>query len=166
MSRLAILICSLLIFAISLAGQTVSVYQTTQDLSQKLDPKPALTFGASGTGTRTITIDDARTYQCISGFGASFTDSSAWLIYTKLTEAQRNSIMEQMFSRTNGIGLNWIRQPMGASDLALNFYSYDDMPAGQSDPTLANFSIDHDREYIIPVPASSSWRTRGARPRG
>jgi glucosylceramidase len=151
MSRLAILICSILIFAINLAGQTVSVYQTTQDLSQKLEAKPALTFGASGTGTRTITIDDARTYQRISGFGASFTDSSAWLIYTKLTEAQRNSIMEQMFSRTNGIGLNWIRQPMGASDLALDFYSYDDMPAGQSDPTLANFSIDHDRAYIIPV---------------
>jgi O-glycosyl hydrolase len=41
---------------------------------------------------------------------------------------------------------------MGASDFAVNGnYSYDDMPAGQTDPTLANFSIDHDRSYIIPL---------------
>lgn len=40
---------------------------------------------------------------------------------------------------------------MGASDFARYSYTYDDMPNGQVDPTLENFSIDHDRAYIIPV---------------
>ncbi len=145
-------LCFLVISLLSLGfGQTVSVYQTTPDLSQRLQVKTALTFSDSGTGSQTITIDDTQTYQTIDGFGASFTDSSAWLVYTKLTSTQRADVMQKLFSRDNGIALSFIRQPMGASDLALNFYSYDDMPAGQSDPTLANFSIDHDKAYIIPV---------------
>ena len=40
---------------------------------------------------------------------------------------------------------------MGASDFALSAYSYDDMPAGQKDPQLQKFSIDHDRAYILPL---------------
>ncbi|HEX6880481.1 MAG TPA: glycoside hydrolase, partial [Terriglobales bacterium] len=126
-------------------------YQTTPNLSQRLEAKTPLTFSESGTGSQTITIDDSKTFQTIDGFGASFTDSSAWLVYTKLTSTQRADVMQKLFSRDNGIALSFIRQPMGASDLALNFYTYDDMPAGQSDPTLANFSIEHDKAYIIPV---------------
>src|SRR5258708_33907978 len=43
------------------------------------------------------------------------------------------------------------RQPMGASDFALKDYTYDDMPPGQSDSDMKHFSIDHDREQIIPI---------------
>ena len=41
---------------------------------------------------------------------------------------------------------------MGSSDFSATAqpYSYDDMQAGQTDPTLANFSIAHDLAYIIP----------------
>ena len=59
--------------------------------------------------------------------------------------------MRDVFSRTDGIGLSMLRQPMGASDFAVGKpYSYDDQPAGQTDPGLADFSIDHDRAYILP----------------
>ena len=99
----------------------------------------------------TITVDTRRQYQQITGFGASFTDSSAWLVGTRLSSEQRDAVMRDLFSR-QGIGLSFLRQPMGASDFAVNGnYSYDDMPAGQTDPTLAHFSIDHDRSYIIPL---------------
>jgi glucosylceramidase len=134
-----------------MAGQSVSVYQTTPDLSQKLQPKTSLTFSARGRSEQTISIDDLKAYQEVEGFGASFTDSSAWLVYTKLTPAQRDDIMQKLFGRTNGIALSFLRQPMGASDLALKFYTYDDMPPERTDPTLANFSIEHDKAYIIPV---------------
>jgi glucosylceramidase len=41
---------------------------------------------------------------------------------------------------------------MGASDFSVNGpYSYDDLPPGQTDPTLARFSIAHDTAYILPV---------------
>jgi glucosylceramidase len=41
---------------------------------------------------------------------------------------------------------------IGTSDFAPEpFYTYDDMPAGREDPTLERFSIDRDREYVLPV---------------
>jgi glucosylceramidase len=151
MSKYFLSLLAVLALMGSTSAQSVSVYQTTPDLNQKLQQQASSTFSASGSGSQTITVDETKTYQQIDGFGASFTDSSAWLIYTKLTDAQRADVMQKLFSRSNGIALSFVRQPMGASDLAVNFYTYDDMPAGQSDPTLANFSIEHDKVYIIPV---------------
>jgi glucosylceramidase len=151
MRRLCRLFFIVTLLTVAAFAQNVTVYQTTSDLSQKLQSQPTLSFSGSGTASQTINIDDTKTYQQIDGFGASFTDSSAWLVYNKLSTDQRNDLMQRLFDRNNGIGLSFLRQPMGSSDLARTFYSYDDMPSGQTDPTLAHFSVDHDREYIIPV---------------
>ena len=60
--------------------------------------------------------------------------------------------MKRLFTRDgDGIGLSFIRNPMGASDLARTHYSYDDLPAGQTDPSLEHFSIAHDEQDIIPL---------------
>jgi glucosylceramidase len=99
-----------------------------------------------------IYINENNLYQQIDGFGASMTDSSAWLIYTQLNESQRTGVMNALFSPTDGIGISITRIPMGASDFVNgDAYTYDDMPPGQTDPELAHFSIDHDRTYIIPA---------------
>jgi glucosylceramidase len=80
------------------------------------------------------------------------TDSSAWLIYTQMPADKRQAVMTSLFSPTEGIGLSAMRIPMGASDFAHGgHYSYDDMPAGEADPELAHFSIEHDQAYIIPA---------------
>ncbi len=152
----------------ALFAQTVQMYQTTADFSQTLKQQVPLTFTSSGTASATITINDAKTYQQMDGFGAAMTDASAWVLYTKLSTAQRNEAMTKMFDRTNGIALRFIRIPMGSSDESVTVYSYDDLctpakptdycttPNGSdgkmlSDPTLANFSIAHDEAYIIPT---------------
>ncbi len=60
--------------------------------------------------------------------------------------------MKHLFDLTNGIGISFVRIPMGASDLSVNGpYSYDDLPPGKTDPTLSKFSINHDTAYIIPI---------------
>jgi glucosylceramidase len=88
----------------------------------------------------------------MDGFGGSLTDSSAWLIWNKLSASQQTTLMQQLFSPSSGIGISFLRQPMGATDFsASGNYSYNDMPAGQTDPNLANFSIAHDTAYIIPL---------------
>ena len=116
-----------------------------------METLPSLSFHrAQATTSPTITVSDAKKYQTIDGFGASLTDSSAWLLYTKLTPETRAETMRALFDPKSGIGVSMLRQPMGASDLALNDYSYDDMPAGQSDPELRHFSIEHDNAYILP----------------
>ena len=100
---------------------------------------------------RTIVVDPTRRYQRMTGFGASLTDSSAWVLTHKLDAAARRRTMTALFDPRKGIGLSMLRQPMGASDFAVHgSYSYDDVPAGQTDPTLSRFSVDHDRAYILP----------------
>lgn len=133
------------------SAQTVSVVETTGSQSKLLQTQPSVSFGAKGSVRLTITVNDGIKYQQMDGYGGSFTDSSAWLVYNKLTSTQQATLMTNLFDPVNGIGLSWLRQPMGATDFALSNYTYDDMPAGQTDPTLANFSIAHDTSYIIPV---------------
>ena len=48
--------------------------------------------------------------------------------------------------------LSFLRQPMGASDFVAGpHYTYDDVPAGQTDYRLERFSIAHDRKQILPL---------------
>jgi glucosylceramidase len=134
-------------------GPRVSIVETSANLRQALTPQPAVSFhpGAGGPGP-VIVVDPAVRYQRFRAVGAAMTDSSAWLIQTGLTAPQRGRLMAQLFSRT-GLHLGFLRVPMGASDFSAQGvpYTYDDMPTGQTDPSLANFSIGHDRAYILPA---------------
>ena len=131
------------------SGPAVSVTETTTDQSQLLAPQTGASFApGSSSQSQVITVNPSTTYQTMTGFGASFTDSSAWLVYNS---PLRNQIMTKLFDPNQGIGLDFLRQPIGASDFSQSLFSYDDMPAGQTDPTLADFSIAHDQAYIIPV---------------
>ncbi len=133
-------------------GPSVTVYQTNADQSLLLAQQPSVSFGSSGTGSTTITINPAVQYQQMDGFGASLTDSSSYLIDNKLTAVQQNTLLQSLFSRSNGIGLSFLRQPMGATDFSSQGnFSYDDVPSGQTDVNLANFSIADDLKYTIPV---------------
>lgn len=101
--------------------------------------------------TVTVDIDASKTYQEMDGFGASFTDSAAYLIHQVLGAEQRTEVMRKLFDPQAGIGLSFLRNPMGASDYARTVYSYNDLPEGGSDPELAGFSIAHDEADIIPL---------------
>lgn len=132
----------------------VQVWLTKSDLSVALQKQPPLTFSrAHPDDTDTVHIDEQKTYQTMIGFGASLTDSSGWLIWNKLNATGQTAVMNHLFSPVSGIGISWLRQPMGASDFsASGNYSYDDMPSGQSDDAaLSHFTIRHDQTYIIPL---------------
>jgi glucosylceramidase len=131
----------------------VQVIETTGDRAMLLQSQPSISFvtGGSSSGP-VITVDATTQYQQMDGFGGSLTDSSAWLIWNKLGASQQTTLMQQLFSASSGIGISFLRQPMGATDFsASGNYSYDDMPSGQTDPNLASFSIAHDSAYTIPL---------------
>ncbi|MET8980051.1 ricin-type beta-trefoil lectin domain protein [Streptomyces sp. NPDC004539] len=138
------------------AGTMVGVTLTTSDLSSALTPQPGVSLGAVSSGSVNLTVDDSTSYQTIDGFGAAFTDASTYLLQNKVSAATRNRVMNDLFSRGNGIGLSLMRVPMGSSDYTAtppsspSTYSYDDN-GGVADPTLANFSTAHDDAYVIPV---------------
>ena len=131
------------------AGPAVSVSETTPTQSQLLAAQSGTAFAGGGSSaSQVITVTPTTTYQSMTGFGASFTDSAASLV---AASPLRNQIMTKLFDPNQGIGLDFLRQPIGASDFATSLYSYDDMPSGQTDPNLANFSIAHDDSYILPL---------------
>ncbi len=142
------------------AGETVSIWRTTtndsagRNVVAGLQQQSPVTFssGNSSAGTE-ITVDERTKYQQFTGAGASMTDTAAYLLGSSgaLSSTTKNQVMTALFSPTSGIGLDFLRNPMGASDLARYNYSYDDMPAGQTDPSLANFSIGHDLTDILPL---------------
>ncbi|MCI2183083.1 MAG: glycosyl hydrolase [Bifidobacterium psychraerophilum] len=97
-----------------------------------------------------LEIDHARRFQSILGFGASFTDSSAFLV-NGLDASARQEVMRRLFSRRHGIGLSLLRNPMGACDYSRWVYSYDDMSGGATDEDMRHFSIRHDLADIVPL---------------
>jgi glucosylceramidase len=152
------------LIAPSLSAQSISVYQTTPDLLETLSQQATLRFSADaapGPQVPLITVDESQRFQEIDGFGASLTDAAAWLFAKKLSPAQTEAAFKSLFSRRDGIAISFLRQPIGSSDLAVTFYSYDDLcqqadkacttPAGATDPNLDHYSLQHDQEYILPL---------------
>ena len=132
---------------------TVEAWVTTADKSKLLARAPNVTWvNGELAGVRTsIDVDTAITYQEMVGFGAAITDASAWLIQTRLSPSQREELLQELFGRTNGIGLSFTRLTIGASDFSRTHYTFDDVPPGETDSRLARFSIDANRSDVLPV---------------
>jgi glucosylceramidase len=130
----------------------VSVWVTTPDGGQRLQPQQPVRFAPGGSSLTTITVEPTQTYQRMVGFGGALTDSSAAVLH-ELSPAARAEAMRSLFSREDGIGVSFLRQPIGSSDFtaASEHYTYDDVVAGQTDFALRHFSIDHDRAQILPL---------------
>jgi glucosylceramidase len=129
-------------------AQAVNVWVTTDDQKTLLQPGAAFSFsGTPSPGIPTIYIDELSRYQSIEGFGASFTDSAGYLMNEKIPSSALPAVMNSLFDHAAGIGISFVRNPMGASDLSRTIYSYDDT----LDPPLTNFSIAHDQVDIIPL---------------
>jgi glucosylceramidase len=95
-----------------------------------------------------VVVDPTKTAQTVLGFGAAFTDAACYTV-SRLGDADRAKLLTQMFGQGADQGcLGTGRIPLGSSDYATACYSYDD---GMADPEMKRFSIDHDRDYIIPT---------------
>jgi glucosylceramidase len=103
------------------------------------------------TGDPVIEVDAGQTYQSIDGFGNCLTDGSAILLH-KMSAGARAALLKELFSTDgNSIGISYLRISLGASDLSEKSYSFDDVPDGQTDFDLQKFSIDPNRQDLIPV---------------
>jgi glucosylceramidase len=141
----------LALLASAASAQTVNVWLTTDDQTTLMQPRQPVAFSSTSSTAPSITISDTDTYQTIEGFGASMTDSAAYLMNEIVPPAALPGVLQSLFDHTNGIGISFLRNPMGASDITRYDYSYDDQPPGAADPSLADFSIAHDQVDIIPM---------------
>ena len=110
-----------------------------------------LNFTESANQHSTILIDTTQQYQTMDGFGYTLTGGSTSLI-SRMSAPARATLLRELFATdSTWLGVSYLRVSIGASDLDEQVFSYDDLPAGQTDPTLAQFSLAPDRKHLIPV---------------
>lgn len=98
-----------------------------------------------------IVVDTMQRYQEIDGFGNCLTGGSAILL-NKMRLAERTVLLRELFSPDgNGIGLSYLRITIGASDLSDRVFTYCDLPPGETDPQMEQFSIEPEKADLIPV---------------
>lgn len=130
----------------------VSFWLTKGDKSALLQKQNvALNFSATTNSYTTIEVDENQTYQSIDGFGYTLTGGSATLI-NSLPAAEKDALIKELFStEENAIGVSYLRVSIGASDLSANVFTYNELPAGQTDVNQDKFSIAPEMTDLIPV---------------
>jgi glucosylceramidase len=131
---------------------SVRLWLTTADRSALFQTqKQPYRFSSTTSANPTIEIFDKRALQTIDGFGFALTWGSAEHLY-HMDRGKRKALLKELFSTNgNSIGISYLRVSIGASDLNEYVYSYDDVPAGESDPELKKLSLKEDQKYVIPM---------------
>jgi len=124
------------------AQLSVEVYETSAS-GNKLKK---ITEFSSGNEITAIKLLPDEKFQTITGFGGSFTEASAYLL-NKLSKQKRDTILEAYFGE-NGAKYSLTRTHMNSCDFSLSNYSYAPI---EGDKELKNFSIDEDRDDLIPM---------------
>ncbi|HVI08525.1 MAG TPA: glycoside hydrolase family 30 beta sandwich domain-containing protein [Candidatus Binatia bacterium] len=91
-------------------------------------------------------MNPATKFQEILGFGGALTDAACYT-FNRLSAAARERLFHELFHPSE-MGLSVARICVGSSDYSTKLYSFDE---GEPDPELNRFSIEHDREYILPI---------------
>lgn len=149
-------ILALFAAAISLnvaAQKNASLWLTNADRSAMFqEQKQPISFtNKAASSNPVITVDDKTKFQPIDGFGFALTGGSAQHII-RMDAAARAALLKELFAFDgNNIGISYLRVSIGASDLNDHVFSYDDLPAGETDPKLAHFNLGPDKADVIPV---------------
>ncbi|MBF2708038.1 glycoside hydrolase family 30 protein [Flavobacterium soyangense] len=94
-----------------------------------------------------ITLNQEEKFQTITGFGGSFTESSAYLL-NKLSATNRKKIMDAYFSE-EGANYSLTRTHINSCDFSLKQYAY---AIQDGDKNLDHFSIEEDKKNnLIPM---------------
>jgi len=103
------------------------------------------TVVSSDAGGTSVVLDAGRFDQTMVGFGTALSELG-WDALGVIGEEQRKAVLDELYSDTGG-GFTVVRLPIGSSDFARSYYSYDDCPG---DFAMERFSIDRDKSALLP----------------
>lgn len=137
---------------VPVVNNEVNFWLTKADQSIKLQKQSGiLAFGSAYNIYPTIEVDESQIFQTVDGFGFSLTGGSAQVI-NSLNADKKQTLLQELFgTHENSISINYLRISIGASDLDASVFSYDDLPEGQTDVNLAQFSLAPDLVHLIPL---------------
>ncbi len=134
------------------ADDTIRWWLSTADMKSQLAEQTAIEWqNTPATSRNLIRINPEVEFQKMLGLGSSLESSTCSNLW-RMSAADRERTIERLVSPTSGIGMNLMRLCMGTSDFTGDaWYSYNDLPRGETDPELKRFTIEKDRAYILPV---------------
>lgn len=130
-------------------GKTVTVYTTAESTNLRLTKTGNLTFSELIQPTETqicVFVNPEKTFQSFLGIGGAVTDASAE-VFAKLSSDKKQEFLNAYYSQDKGIGYSLMRTTIHSSDFASESYTY----VKEGDTELKTFSIEHDREFKIPL---------------
>lgn len=132
------------------ATNDVDCWLTKRDETVKLQKQnTVLAFGTAANQYPDIDINEATTYQSVDGFGYTLTGGSAEVINT-LSASVKQQLLQELFGTGDAsVHISYLRISIGASDLNKAPFTYDDMPAGETDVNLDHFSLEPDEANVI-----------------
>lgn len=119
----------------------VDVYETS---ASGMNHQKKEEFSSDST-TALITLKTEEQFQTITGFGGSFTESSAYLL-NQLSKENRAKILQAYFGE-EGAKYSLTRTHINSSDFSLSNYAYVQV----EDKELKDFSVAEDKDDIIPM---------------
>ncbi|MFA6440013.1 MAG: glycoside hydrolase family 30 beta sandwich domain-containing protein [Bacteriovoracaceae bacterium] len=106
---------------------------------------------AVGAPLTVINVESGTAFQTIDRFGCTLTGGSAMLLH-QMSDSVRAGLLKELFAPNDkNIGISYLRISIGSSDLDERVFTYNDLPAGQTDTGMTKFSLDPDRTHLIPI---------------
>ncbi len=137
-----------------------TVYRTAKSTGEKLAQAGNIEFSDYGQPPETqpcVFIDPTHTFQEMIGIGGALTDASAE-VFAKLPEDKQQEFLTAYFNPEKGINYTFARTNIASCDFSSGSYDY----VGEGDAELASFTIDHDRQYKIPL-IKKAFETAGGK---
>ena len=127
-------------------GSDISIWVTSGDKRYASAPPVKWHMATGKPGNTRLRLNPSKKFQDILGFGGAFTDATCYT-FNQLSSPDREKLFHELFHPSE-MGLDVGRICVGSSDYSTKVYSFDE---GEPDPDLTRFSIEHDREYILPM---------------
>jgi glucosylceramidase len=106
-------------------------------------------------GGADIEIDMTALSQEIKGFGGAFNEKG-WEALSLLTPEERDKVLKELFDPEEGAKFNICRVAIGSSDYGVSRYTHNEK---KNDYEMKNFSIERDRNYLLPyIKAAMRYR--------
>jgi glucosylceramidase len=133
----------------SVDGKAVQVYTTAENTDQRLSAGPNQSFEEADQPLETevaVFVNPNKTFQSLLGIGGAITDASAE-VFALLPEDKQEELLKAYYDPEEGIGYTLCRTTIHSCDFSKESYTY----VSDEDKELKTFSIDHDREFRIPM---------------
>ena len=130
-------------------NQAITVFTTAQNSVDSMVQSGPFLFENDQQPPETqvcVFVDTKKTFQTFLGIGGAITDASAE-VFAQLTKDKQTELLNAYYNKTSGIGYTMARTNIHSCDFSSGSYTY----IKEGDASLSTFSIDHDRQYRLPM---------------